>query len=369
MSRPMNQMPGFQQGQGQVPQTPLHPTVTYGQPGGQQAVVLPPNAPMPGQQVQTPGAPPQYYGAGYDPSQMPPAPQQQQFQQQQQQGQQPQYGQPAPQQGYVPAAPPAQPGAFGQPQGGQPFQAAPPQPQQQAQPVRLDTVLDGPGVPPELRGRRLGDALQIYNTLATDWVKRQAQGGQQFQQQPQAQQPQQQQQQNPQQQQRNGFFEDFRGVVREELGTMLGPVMQQSAQQGIQGARNQAAQQVQDFQMLEADVLQYVTGLPPQALANPDTWLSAADMARGKMIREGRYNPQAQQPQQQQAQQPMNRSVPAGMSAIPQYQFFSEQPTPPQQGQGGMGNFGLSNDELWAAQTMRMSPESYAAWKGGVTRR
>jgi hypothetical protein len=141
-------------GQGPPQQQQVHPTVSYGQPGGEQAVVMPrgdqqrqwQTGNMPAAPAQQPGYPQQPW-QGYG----------------QQQAQQPQYQQPQPpvQQGYPQyGAPPQQP----QPQ----FQGQAQQPQ-----FSHDTILDGPGVPPELRGRTFGQAMQVYGALANSWLTRQ----------------------------------------------------------------------------------------------------------------------------------------------------------------------------------------------------
>jgi hypothetical protein len=381
-------------GQGPPQQQQVHPTVSYGQPGGEQAVVMPrgdqqrqwQTGNMPAAPAQQPGYPQQPW-QGYG----------------QQQAQQPQYQQPQPpvQQGYPQYGPPQ-----GQSQSQPQFQGQAQQPQ-----FSHDTILDGPGVPPELRGRTFGQAMQVYGALANSWLTRQGyqqqgqpqpQVGQYGQQQPVQQQQQQppaqrwQQQrppvQQPQQgQQQSQFWADpdrriselSRQAIREELG----PLLQRTAAADVAGARSAAMQGIPDFASLEGEVMQMLGPADPAALANPETWISAADLIRGKQQREGRYRPQ--QPGQPRAQPQMNggyqngyqqngqqlptqwspRSVPAGQQQIaPQYTFFSEQPTPPQFGQNGAAGL-LTQEEQYYARQMGMSDEAYAGWRGGVIRR
>ena len=271
-----------------------------------------------------------------------------------------------------------------------PFAAPQPQPvqvpQQQPQNTIPDhVVLDGPGVPPELRGRTFGQMKQIYSALATEFVQRQGRGPQQ--QQP-AQQPQQQQQpQAPRQQapqaddETRQFWENparyIRGAVREEAQAIMAPVSARSQAQAIQEARAIAASGIPDFQMLEPEMVQALTQLDPAALADPRTWNNVADLTRGRLMAQNRYGAQPQQPQQ--SQQPVYRPagpgsyVPAPMAPIPQQplpqgQFFSEAPTPPQSGwftgQGTQRQ--LTPEQQNYARKMGMSDQQYIDWSGGI---
>lgn len=323
-----------------------------------------------------------------------------------------------------------QPGA--QPQQGwgqQPGQGQPqgmPQGQQPGQPggfqLRDDMLLDGPNVPPELRGRTFGQVKAIYTALANDWLTRQRAGQPPVgQSQPQGQgQPQQGQQQGMQQpgQGRGGPQWDwsnpgeaFRSVVREELGTMLQPVLAQTSATGVVQARTVAMQQIPDFAYLEGTIMQHVANLPPESLANPQVWVNAARLARGELMETGQYRFSGQQqgqpgqPQGQQGQTATNwqgnggappgfgqpraslgqyvngqgnplGSTPQGMgygspglTSVPAqqpYQFFSESPTPPMFSELGAG--GLSPAEMFVAREMGISPEQYIVWRGGVQR-
>lgn len=426
MSTPATQIPG-QQMPPAGPQGNLHPTVTYGQQGGQQAQVIPPGQPFPQQNGGTPapaqmGPPPTNYGAGYAPQNIPPAPQPQGWGQQQQQAPQAtQQNGPWPQQPQQPA-----PQQWGQ---------QPQAPQQGRYSLQASDVLDGPGVPPELRGRSVSQVMSVYNTLANAWLNFESQqrqlyggqapqggqqapqGGPQYGQQhasqggPQYGQHQQHAPQAPQaggwrpqfpnrqQQQGAGFWDDARPVIREEIQQAIAPVVQPLQRQAVQGVEQQVAQHISDYALLEPEIKGMLAGAPPQALANPEIWVSAADMARGRLQRTGEYQqrlqqgwqPRPQQPQQagwQQSQQPMQtygappmmqqapqpyggvpqwqapqRYVPAGQQVLPQGAFFVEGPTP-----AASSAPGFTPLQQWAMSAMGMDPATYQAWSGGVQR-
>lgn len=351
---------------GQQPGGQPHPTVPYGQDGGNAGGFQPVPQNGPTQQGGFPLAPQQPMG---------------------------QYGQPQQPNSQAPAQHPTVP------QGQAPVQPQP-QGQQPTQGNRVnlgrDTILDGPDVPVELRGRSLGQAMSIYSALANDWLQRQNGGfpTQQGQQparsaQPQGQQPPQQvagqrpqqpsQQFGGQQQQTGGWDwsnpEDAIGrVVEERVGNMLRPVIAQTQGNAVSQARSVAAQQIRDFQQLEAGIMQKVAGFSPDALTDPTVWINAARLVRGEMVERGEYNPQANQgggqiPQVAQYGNPQpgndggfNRhSVPAQP-----YTYFTENPTPPTVHEFGSGS--LSPQQREVAAQMGMTPEQYLHWSGGIQR-
>lgn len=320
--------------------------------------------------------PQQQSGYGYDPSQVPLPPQQ---------VAQPYYpGQPQPifQQQTQPQAPQQ----FQQPQMGGPPQ---PQmyPQQMQQPQRQtvqltdDMVLDGPGVPPELRGRTQGDAMRLYRALSTDFQMRQRQ-----QQTPAAQslaaqglgatqlggvaQPQVQSPVQPPAQPQAQFQQQLQQAVQAAVAPMLQPVVQQSQTQAIMQARQQAAQLIPDYQYLEADILQNLAGSSQEVLANPAMWQLAAHAARGARVAAGQYQPPRQQPQMQLPGQQRQQFGP-GMAAPaqPAYQFFTESPTAPSGMMGGYGNGGVrtpTQEDQWYARAFNMPLQEYMAYKYGT---
>jgi hypothetical protein len=322
----------------------------------------------------------------------------------------PQWQQGQPQQG---------PQGWPQPQGfGVPYQGAAPQPlpyqqptqqgqqqqvfQQQGQPqqqgvpqVGLNTRLDGPGIPQALRGRTLGEAIQIYGALEGQWAQRngvtQTPAQQSLNQLGQGQQPQQgsavQTQGQTQGQPTNPWTNPgqfFGDLFEQKLEQRLGPVIQHTQQQAVTQAFSIAKGGIADFTGLEAEVMQMLAGADPQSLANPATWIGAADIARGRQVREGRYQPPQQQGVQQvqvpgqapanwqQGQNPaMMRSQPAGFNgqtALPAYGFFTESPTAPSVSQfGGNGGAGQPTQlDYQAADKFKMPIQDYMAWKLGV---
>ena len=239
-----------------------------------------------------------------------------------QQNQQPQQQQPGPgQSSQMPLNNQGQP--QGQPQQGYPQNYGfnqPQQPQQQSQQQNVprlslsgNEILDGASVPPELRGRKVSDVMRIYSTLADDFITRNRQQGQgqnsQQQQQPQQQQQnsQRQGQQNSQsqgqQQAQNPDFwqnpdESLTNIVRQVVEEAVSPFQQQSMAQASRQALQQARQTIPDFQDLEPDIMEAVKGSSPEALANPEYWQHAADLARGRRMRNAQNPHSQQQPQQ-----------------------------------------------------------------------
>lgn len=324
------------------------------------------------------------------------------------QGQPPVPQQGVPQPGFAP-----QPGQVPQPQGqpqGPQFeqphptvqygQNLPPQAPQQApvaQPqggptVQMDprSILDGPGVPPELRGKTFGQAMRIYGALANNWLQQQQGRPPEQSARDLAGQPQGGQQPPPQQQLPAGgqpsaaanFFRDPAGViapiVEQTVQRIVGPVLQQTRGNAIEQARDRARAMVPDWQGLEADIMETVATATPDMLTNPEYWIGAADLARGKSMRVRNPNPlpTPQGPAQQQAQQPMApfygpQAVPTNGYGFQQPAYppnsFTEAPSAPSiYSNTPMGV--LSPAEQTVAQKMGMSFEQYAAWKGGVYR-
>lgn len=390
MSAYPGQRPGFQ--------PPPHPTVDYGQQGGQQQLVVQPYG-QPQFAPQQPAPPPQQYH-GYDPAYIPPP-----------LPQNPQPGQPsqAPPNPYVippqPQQPPPQQQHPAQPQPQVPVGYGYPQPQYgypqpPAAQINPNQVLSGPGVPTELQGRTWGQAMQIYSNLAQDYIRRmnqqQAGYGQappvQYQQQASpAQAPAPQGYQRPTfGRQYPGQQQDLSQVVRQEVQQALAPVTAMTSAQAAREARQAAAQLIPDWNELAADVDQMLGAADPISLSNPEVWESAANLARGKRFRPQKgggvpmpsvvqtpyglvplqgapNNGYATVPMPQAQPQPYYGIpvVPAPQAPIPQYQFFTEGPTAPAV---GMGQGLLTPQERDYARKMGMDDSTYLAWKGGVIR-
>lgn len=323
---------------------------------------------------------------------------------------------------------PNQSGYQAPPQGVNQGQGQQPQGQQQGHQIQLgdDMILDGPNVPHELRGRTFGQVKKIYQALASDWVRRQTQPQGAGQPQPQGQAPQGQQPpqgygQQPQQfqqgqgdQSRRGASDDFyippnqrngggqqqgqqqpQGQGQPDLVSAIreamSPLFQREAASGLMQARQYAAQSIPDFNELEGDIMQMLSGASPEALANPAVWEGAADLARGRKARARQNGGQGQGPYQQPQTQFMTQvpGVPAayGSPQQPQTaptgapqgwpnfvpanqqphpgQFFSEGPTPP----APTTQVGLSPMQRRIAEQFNMDPNEYAQWSAQATRR
>lgn len=322
---------------------------------------------------------------GYPQQQAPTQPQQQGvpqgMMQQAPQAQLPQWGQQtqggAPQEGFGPPSFPA-PFRMPQPFQGQPqFQQQPQQgqPQQQQpspQQPNLDpnTRLTGAGIPTELQGKTIAEALQIYGGMRNVMLQ-QTTPRQQAPAQPSTQQPQGAPTQDP-----GGW--DWRNpqagiarVVQEQLAPVvasLQPVVMQSNLQQVNAARNVVAAQIPNFASIEPQVLERLRGADPQQLMNPDMWRVAAESVVGQMALQGRL-PAAPQQTQQQTQrfnpwlQPA-QNVQPGQQPMPNLNgFFSEQPN---SGAPNAAPQQLTPTQQWAAQQMGMAPDLYAAWAAGV---
>jgi len=243
-----------------------------------------------------------------------------------------------------------------------------------------DEILDGDGVPAELRGRKASEVFRIYGTLADDFIARKRAGR------PQQQPPQQQAQPQPQQEQPSLFQDDnpderIAQIVRQVVGEAVQPFQQQSLEQGRRTAYDQARQQIPDFQSLEADILDVVKGSSDEALANPEFWQHAADLARGRRARQQpqpqqqaqalpfQENPFSQAPMQypQPQMPPTQQQIPAPYVTQPSpavrpatSQFFTEAPTAPSP-YANTHNAALTPAQMQVARLAGVSPEQYAA--------
>lgn len=363
---------------GQNGQQQPHPTVgNLGLPGGQapQGSVVPQGfqqVPAPQQSQQLSYAPQQMQQA--NPAQSLPQGIPQTPQPQQQHPTIPLNPQPQPQgqmQGWqgMPPQPPANQ-APQQPQSPQ-FQT----PQGQRFEVPDNAILDGPNVPPELRGRSWGQVRQLYSALSTQFLagRQQQQNQQQPESQPQQQAPQQPQGGRPAGPQQGGFWSDpeatIARVVDQRINSALAPIQQQTAQQQAEQAMRVAASGISDWQTLWPEIIQVVSesNADPRALGNPAVWSNAADLARGRLAGRGQYQTGVVQAPAQ-VQRGPGSWVPAQM-APPMGGMFTEAPTPPQNqfGQPQQNNT-LTPEEQFYAQKSGMSNEEYVAWRNQITR-
>jgi hypothetical protein len=249
---------------------------------------------------------------------------------------------------------------------------APQQQQQQQQALPPDTILRGPAYPPELQGRTVAQAMQIYAAMRASVGQN---GGQQQQQQQAA--PQQ-QQAAPQQQgvptDPRAFFADPAGntrrLIQEEmqntLAPMLKPIMQQSAQGAIERARNAFLAANPTGNQYLNDMMPMLQRSTEEQLSNPETWNAVFRYVLGQKVIEAQANPQQPpyNPQQQQAPQ-WGEAV----RQTPQGSFFTESSTPnngQQQGQFTAGAAQLNSQELMIARQSGLTPEQYAQAKADM---
>jgi hypothetical protein len=279
-------------------------------------------------------------GRGYDQSQLPPAP-------------------PVQQPG-VPAQQPAQPVAPAQPQQPTPLQ------------LSAETIIDGPGVPNELRGRTWGEISRVYEGLRN--LALQSRNAPPIPQPP-MQQPVAQPAAPAAQPQVDSatFWRDPVASVRqvvaqavaETVGQQLAPVTQQAVNNQILAARNQVAQEIGPaaYQALEQDVMASLQGVDPRTLVDPAMWRVAVNNAAGQRALRGQALPARQQPAAAQPGTFAPQTVQPGANPVPNLNgFFSESPNGGARTQGTQ----LSQEQMQAADAMQMTHAQYAAWLGGI---
>lgn len=183
--------------------------------------------------------------------------------------------------------------------------------------------MTGPGLPQELQGKTMQEAIGLYGVMRQSYVQTQAQRPQNGQPQPQQQAPAPQQQQQPQ---RGSFWSDPEGTLDRMLNQRLAPILQQSQEQSIEGARNSIAQMYPGhFAQYEGEIYQRLNGLPPETLANPRAWQLALEQVVGEKAMAGQLGPpQGRQPNNQGFMQTVQQN---GQPA-PQFAPQQQQPGP-----------------------------------------
>lgn len=351
----------YGQPQPAVPQTPqVQPAMV--QTGYDPAFIPPPPqaAQQPQVQVQGggPGSVPQAYGLPYGqqfvPTYQPYVPQ---AQAPQPATPQPGYfppQQPAPAPAPAPAPQPA-PGVYNPQQGQQP-QAPQQQPQfsggyQLPPNVTMDTRLQGPGVPAALQGRTVAEALALRQQIVAQGTGASTQPAAQ-----------------PQQQaapaQRPSFYtqpeEAFGQILDQKLAERLAPLEMFVNRQAVTSTFDQIQGQIPDLPQLQQEIATILSGATPQHLADPQVWLNAADLARGRLARSGQYQPP--QPQVPQPQGQPYYGPGAAVPAAPMHAFFTEGPSAPAPMVGAQ----LSPEQRGMARLFGMDDASYAAWAFGA---
>jgi hypothetical protein len=294
-----------------------------------------------------------------------------------------------PQQGYQQPLPPMQPGvhttqvqqqpSFGYPQPmypvapQQPPQGPPVQPQfQQPAGADMNQRVWGPGVPPELQGKTVGEAMRYYGIMRQDFITRQQPPAPQQQSAPQGQpQPSQQQgfqsaQPRPQHQPQHDQIDPIRQAVNEALAPIVGPIQQQN----LLGTYNSVKGRFADWQHYEHEILGSMQGADQSIVTNPASWEAAYYHAKGRRLSQPQ---QGQQPGQQfQSQQggpqfsSQNYPVPQQQGWQPPQpgggQTFVEGPTPAAPGMSPQ-QFDPRDESF--ARRFNVPVEVYRSWKGG----
>lgn len=257
-----------------------------------------------------------------------------------------------------------------QPQAPQPQVQQPAAPQAPQQPQTLDPnvrIQAGQGFPPELVGRTLGEAMNIYGVMRQQFISTQQPGAQ-----PQTQpgQPQQQPvQPRPGMPPANALptLDNISQVVRAEVKQALGAAVNELQ---FPSAVARAAEPIDSMPFGKSPEVhnlmrQSMQGLAPEAFTNPNIWVSAYRMAVGQLAESGRLGQL-----QAQVQQPQQPSVPGGptMSQLngqqwqPAGSFFTESPNGGQQFQNTQQ---ISADERVVAARFKMTDQQYMDWKSG----
>lgn len=263
-------------------------------------------------------------------------------------------------------------------------QQAFPQPMQQQvqQAVDPNTRLSGPGIPVELQGRTLAEAVHLYSGLRNTHLWAMQQAGQQAQQPVQQQSPQGgrgpvQDQQQGQQQQAPAFdwrnpqasiASSVREAIQQTIVPMLQPIAANNAMGQIQAARQQASNEIgaQTWAQIEAEVMNDLGGADAAALQNPRMWTTAAHAVLGRRFAQaqrGVQQPVIPQNFNQPGAYPTQQIGRMQNPAPNLNSFFTEQS---QQGQQGPQGVQLTPVQRQAAQMMGIPFEQYAAMAAGI---
>jgi len=232
-------------------------------------------------------------------------------------------------------------------------------------------ILDGAGVPPELRGRRVSEVFTVYGKLADAYVDSQRRNTQPPPPPPVA-------PQNNESIYENDEDERLAKIVQRVVSEQVAPFRESTYVAARETAQERARKQVPDFNALEADIIETVRGASAEAMADVNFWINAADLARGRRYRVAELNP-APQPAAEQPNfmsnvspftQPTPPAPPAPVAPQPYVtsprpnpaQFFSESSSAPNL--PGAGNAqSLTPMELQIARMAGMTPEQYAGMK------
>lgn len=237
----------------------------------------------------------------------------------------------------------------------------------------------GPGLPQELQGKTMAEAVQLYGMMRQGYIATQAQ---QRQQQPQQPQPTPTQQGQIQAQARptspwtdpEGFFGR---IIEEKLSAALAPVTQATFEDQIGRTRDQIAAAYPIYAQVEPQVLQKLQGLPPETLTNPEAWKLALSAVLGERQLQPQRNGQPQPQQNGQPQLPWGSPMPIAQLPWQQAQqpqahqsFFTESPSAVMQGgyapgdQPLQGQYQLTPQQKEVARRFGMTEQQYLQGMG-----
>ena len=244
-------------------------------------------------------------------------------------------------------------------------------------------ILDGPGIPVELRGRTVTQAMDLYSKLIDHYSKTKPAPVVSGQPAPAIQQPgvvaapvAGQPLPPPQSPvQATSFWRtpeaSMEAVVEKVVQKVMGPSIAVSQATAIQSAEEQAKRTIPDYPAIQEELQSIISTAAPEHLTNPAFWTEAADLARGRLLRKAQITGQPAAPPVAMPAYSAPYGVPAGPQApvalpsvpasmaVPGY--FAEGPTPPQ-GYGAPYTGQLTAYQSAAAKGFGMDPAEYSAW-------
>lgn len=290
----------------------------------------------------------------------------------------------------MPVAPAANPAPVYSPVPGQPAApvapapAAPAAPANTSIPVGPNTVLDGPGIPPELKGRTFGEMIGLYGSMRNAILST---AGNSPAPAPAAPAPapaapaapvappvtatSAEYWRDPVGKTREALMPEIRTAIQEALA----PMMAHQVTNQVDNVVAQMGTEFADFEAWRPAVQENLKGASAEMLANPELWRTAYWVAKGRAGAMGQPAPAAPAPA---APRPYAPPAPPAAPGTPypaqpvvgagQPQpnmgagYFSEAPSAPNSAAG----LAPSNEDAHWAGKLNMPVELYVQWKNGV---
>lgn len=222
-------------------------------------------------------------------------------------------------------------------------------------------IQPGPGVPVQLVGRTVGEALQAYETMRQQQIQQQPRQPQQAAPTapPQAQQP----------SAGSNFWLDPEGSISRIVEQRVGQIM---APQQMAALEQQLSTALPHFQQLRPRIMATMQNLDPTARTNPEAWTLAHKLAYADAVMAGeRFNgaqPQAQAPaavQSFQAPSPLAQGPQNMQTQQPWQPAFVEAPTAGADPSGSMHGV-LTPEKAAAARKLGISDQEYLNAERGI---